>query len=977
MTSLALFLFGFPHFEIDGKKVVLDTRKAVALLAYLALENHPHSRETLATLLWPDYDHTHARAALRRTLSALNKAIGPHYIALQGETIELKASAGVWIDILQFDRFLDSAKKHQHLESEICHDCLQGLIEAVRLSQGDFMDGFSLRDSFPFEEWQFFKREEMRRKLSGVLNTLSLNLGKLGQKDAAIEYARRWLALDPLREEAHQRLMLLYAQSGQQNAAVRQYRQCVRILDQELGVSPLEETTSLYHAILEHRTSSLLLEQPKGFSGQFPLPHLTLSGGVESVPQPVGRAKEWETIQTAYNRGAGMVINLVGEAGIGKTYLAEAWLAFVKGSGAAVLSGRCYEGESNLAYNPLLEALRKRLKEPEVQNIVLTTPPYWINEVARLLPELYTLAPGTTHARNQADQGSQNQFFEGLRQFIALLARGPLPGILFLDDLHNADLSTLDFLTYLARRSKEFPLLVLATWQEDGSVAAQRLKQLALETNRAGTSQTLHLSRLKSEEISQLIKAILKNSGSVSLDLDLKIQQESEGIPYFIMEYLSAYQEGKLNTQNAAWLIPGGVRDLLLARLASLDETALQLLSAAAVIGRSFSFEAVQLISGRSETETLNGLETLVARGFIQEKAPSQGGGSGDFRYDFSHEKLRTIVYEQISPARRRILHRRAAEGLLNTSRGSQATETLAHQIAHHFKEAGQYETAAQYYAIAGQHALSIYANSEALKYFNAALALDHPGKTTLHETIGDLQTLTGDYRAALNSYEAAVAHDCQECKPQLEFKIGKVHARRGDWETAEAYFTTALNNIGLGEYPELQSQIYANWSHIAYRRGQIGRALELASRALQIASTGSDLLSLAAAHNILGILYRAMGELDPAVDQLSKSLEAAQSVQNIGAQIAALNNLALVCRETQKHDQGIQFASAALEACIQIGDRHHEAALRDLLADFYHDAGQTDQSLAQLEQAVKILSEIGASEDIFSQPEIWKLADW
>ncbi len=977
MSGLVLYLFGFPRIKIDGKEIVLDTRKAVALLAYLVLENHPHSRETLAALLWPDYDHTHARAALRRTLSTLNKAIGSQHITTQGETIELNTSTGAWIDLAQFDHCLNAAKKHQHPDNEVCPDCLQSLIEAARLARGDFMDGFSLRDSFPFEEWQFFKREEVRRKLSGVLNTLSLNLGKMAQKEAATEYARRWLALDPLREEAHQRLMLLYAQSGQQNAAVHQYRQCVRILDQELGVSPLEETTSLYHAILENRTSSLPMDQPKGISGQLPLALPTRSGRVETSPQLVGRTDEWETIQAAYNRGAGMVINLVGEAGIGKTYLAEAWLAHVKGSGAVVLSGRCYEGETNLAYNPLLEALRKRLKEPEAQNAVLMAPPYWLNEMVRLLPELSTPVPGAVSSWNQAEHGSQNQFFEGLRQFIALLARGPLPGVLFLDDLHNADLSTLDFLTYLARRSKEFPLLVLAAWQEDGSAAAQRLKQLALETNRAGTGQTLRLSRLNSEEISLLIKAVLKDPAGTPFDLDQKIQQETEGIPYFIMEYLSAYQEGKLNTPNAAWLIPSGVRDLLLARLANLDETALQLLSAAAVIGRSFSFEAVQLISGRSETETLNGLELLAARGFIQEKTPVQESLSSEFRYDFSHEKLRAIVYEQISPARRRILHRRAAEGLLNTSRSPQANETLAHQIAHHFREAGQHENAAQHYAIAGQHALSIYANSEALKYFNAALALDHPEKAALHESIGDLQTLTGDYRAALNSYEAAAAHECQECKPQLEFKIGKVHARRGDWKTAEAHFATALNNLTAGEYPELQSQIYANWSHIAYRRGQSDRALELASRALQIAAAGTDLLSLAAVHNVLGILYRAMGELDPAVGHLSKSLEAAQSAKNIGAKIAALNNLALVYRETEKYDQGVQFATAALEACIQIGDRHHEAALRDLLADFYHAVGQTDQSLAQLEQAVKILSEIGASEDIFSQPEIWKLADW
>src|SRR5690606_22257518 len=127
------------------------------------------------------------------------------------------------------------------------------LEEAVQLYNDDFMAGFTLRDSPEFDEWQYFMSEELRRELGAALEKLVDAFTARGQLDRALDYARRWLSLDPLREEAHQTLMRLYAWSDQREAALRQYRECVRVLDQELGVAPLEETTALYQAIKENR----------------------------------------------------------------------------------------------------------------------------------------------------------------------------------------------------------------------------------------------------------------------------------------------------------------------------------------------------------------------------------------------------------------------------------------------------------------------------------------------------------------------------------------------------------------------------------------------------------------------------------------------------------------------------------------------------------------------------------------------------
>ena len=135
MSRLSLSLFGSP----ESNSISNDrggTRKAIALLTYLALARQPHSRDALATLLWPEYDQSHAYAALRRTLSALNKALGGYGLAIEREAIELDDQADVWIDAEQFQNRLAECRKHGHAENDMCAQCIEPLtqvIEAVSL----------------------------------------------------------------------------------------------------------------------------------------------------------------------------------------------------------------------------------------------------------------------------------------------------------------------------------------------------------------------------------------------------------------------------------------------------------------------------------------------------------------------------------------------------------------------------------------------------------------------------------------------------------------------------------------------------------------------------------------------------------------------------------------------------------------------------------------------------------------------------
>ncbi|MEE9618268.1 MAG: BTAD domain-containing putative transcriptional regulator, partial [Anaerolineae bacterium] len=221
MPRLMLYLLGPPRLERDGELIQVSRRKAVALIAYLAVTGGHHSRDTLATLLWPEYDQSRARADLRRTLSVLNRTLGEGWLTADRETAGLNPDADLWLDVDQFRQRLSACETHGHPVTEICPDCVPLLEEAAALYHDDFLAGFTLRDSLAFDEWQFFQTEGLRDELANALERLARWHSDRGEYEPASAYARRWLGLDPLHEPAHRHLMALYARAGRRTAALR------------------------------------------------------------------------------------------------------------------------------------------------------------------------------------------------------------------------------------------------------------------------------------------------------------------------------------------------------------------------------------------------------------------------------------------------------------------------------------------------------------------------------------------------------------------------------------------------------------------------------------------------------------------------------------------------------------------------------------------------------------------------------------
>ncbi len=326
MKSLAIHLFGYPRLFLDGTEVKVARRKTLALAACLAVGESltrsqrtpvgysadPRSREAVATLLWPDCSQEQAAAYLRQSLWDFSKSAGEGWVDREGSILQLVKEDQVWVDVIEFLQLLEKANTCPPAEIE------QALRRAVDLYQDDFMAGFSLRDSPAFDDWQSLGAETLRIRLGETLQQIVQMTGARREYDDAIGLAKRWLALDNLNEPAHREIMRLYEQSGQVNAALRQYEACRRILQDELAVPPEAATTALYQQMKAQRTSQITSPSRGGARTRTPVPAFLPR---ETTPM-IGRESELAFLRERLANPETRLLTLIGPGGSGKTRLA-------------------------------------------------------------------------------------------------------------------------------------------------------------------------------------------------------------------------------------------------------------------------------------------------------------------------------------------------------------------------------------------------------------------------------------------------------------------------------------------------------------------------------------------------------------------------------------------------------------------------------------------------------------------------------
>ncbi|MDQ1301703.1 MAG: hypothetical protein QG637_1625, partial [Chloroflexota bacterium] len=503
LSTLQLQLFGAPEIRLDGVLCPGLPAKAQALLYYLALTRRPHLRAALAALLWADMPEKDARSNLRKAIHQLQGKFGD-YLSVDHHAVGLRADARCSVDAVEF---LNAAGGAGPSDGAGPLGEATNYLRAVELYGGEFLEGFYARNAPEFEAWLLAEKDRLREALLHCLETLAGHAIAQNDIQQAIAFTRRIVEVEPWREDAQRRLMELLAESGQRAAALKQYESCRQALQEELGVEPAPATQALYDRLMrQEKTAAAPVRQP----------FLTTTDYVL-----VGRQAEQQKLHAIW-RGlkASHFVWIEGEAGIGKTRLAEDLLMLAEREELPVARAYTHALAGRLAYGPVADWLRTDSLRAGLRDLNAV----WLTEVARLLPELLSERPGLPPPGPITDGWQRKRFFEALARAFAV-RRGRL--LLVLDDLQWCDVETLDWLHYLLDVADR-PLLVVGTIRTEEADDSDTLERLRHDLARQNKLTEIHLNPLTINDTLALAQQITA-SGTTPVRLERPKEQISVG----------------------------------------------------------------------------------------------------------------------------------------------------------------------------------------------------------------------------------------------------------------------------------------------------------------------------------------------------------------------------------------------------------------------------------------------------------------
>ena len=702
MPTLHIRLLGDFSLIYNNHQVTsLNTTRLRSLLAYLILHREvPQQRQHLAFLFWPDATEAQARNNLRQLLHQLRQALPDveQFLSTDAHLLHWHPVIPCHIDVAEFEQTLARADVATRYNDQ--HPLQDALEQADNLYRGELLPGC-------YEEWILPERERLRQRHRQVLEHLLHLFEAQGGHVTAIHYAQRLLALDPLSEDLARHLMRLFMLNNDRASALHVYHTCATTLQRELGIDPDPATREAYERLMQH-------EMPITQVGvQQPL--------FATTPTLIGRKREWENLQIAWHAASTTephFILITGEAGIGKSRLAEEFLLWAGQQGAITAKTRSYAAEGQLSLAPVTDWLRSAgLRTPLRQLDTI-----WLTEVARILPELFTEQPDLPRYESVTEYGQRQRFFEALARAILVTSQ---PLLLLIDDVQWCDQETLEWLHFLLRFDSTARLLIIGCARAEELPPHHPLRTLLVYLRTTAVVTEIALQPLDAAETAKLAAQVAKH------ELDtasvMRLFQETEGYPLFVVEMVrsdlgrvSANQPeaDRLHRQpllDDAQALPPRMHAVLVGRLLQLSPSARGFVECAATIGRAFTLDLLSSIGNTDADSAVRALDELWQKRIVRE--------DGANSYDFTHDKLREVTYAEISAPQRHMLHLRVAQAL-EALHGEENLDSVSGQIASHYERAGMIEQALPFYRRAAAVAQRMYANEDAIGLLSRGLEL-------------------------------------------------------------------------------------------------------------------------------------------------------------------------------------------------------------------------------------------------------------
>ncbi|MDQ6825646.1 MAG: AAA family ATPase [Candidatus Eremiobacteraeota bacterium] len=864
--------------------------KIVPLLAQLLLCRGPIGRDALSFSLWPDISESEARSNLRRHLHRLRRDLPPSalgkepWLKIDTTTVAWNFDCGAFIDVIAFEEATLGGK----------------LEEAATYYTGDFLEEF-------YDDWIIAERERLRE--THVQNLIKLVLQKRSQRDCqtAIGYAQSIIALDPWREDAVRSLIALRNEIGDRAGALVTYEQFARRLREELSTDPMPETIATYEAVFRNSSDvEIDLERVAPLAGapRFNLPF-------------VGRQEPMRELLSLWDRaasGKGNAVFLSGEAGIGKSRLVTEIALQAEAQGARTFTGFTSTVETQ-PYQPILDALRNGM--PMLLSAHID--PLWLGVLATVIPEIRARDPALPEAAVIEGDHAKARLFAAFTQTLkGVSIKRPL--LLIVEDIHWAGAATLGLIEHIIRNIAELPTLLVATFREEEVDRGGPLRALRRRIMAEAAARHIPLAPLEQADVARVTNSVFGKDVARSMATDLYAY--SEGNPFFLAEGILEHQETgrSLIEQKPA------STSLIATRWERLSDIARSVAEAAAVIGRGFDLELLREMLEWREADLLCGLDELLDHQLIREASSHQR-----FDYAFSHHLLQTALYDRVPANRRTQRHRRLARAL-EELRADRVDEFSA-EIARHHDAAGEKERAAQFYLRAARHAVSVYANEE-------ALSLAEYGRRVVgsDELRFELLALSANIKVAGGMSESHKA-DLEEMRAIAEALDDDVMRsetlRNSCWAlyqngSARQLLVDAEQLLRIGVVKNDNTCVAAGYywkAHHEYLRGDHRAAIELVAQATDVFGKCGDIHSQVLAHCFAGEVELAAGEFaraDVQADRAAELCEGAPGYERV--RVLQLRERSAFLRHN--FERSLTINVELLDLAKRIGDREAEGSV-------------------------------------------------
>lgn len=682
-----LSLLGGFALVAGAEEIPLGASKNYALLAFLTVDGRArYTRAYLADLLWPNVSHRRARHSLSQALYSIGQVLGSPLWKLTQGTVSVERDR---LDV-------DAVHLRERLQ-------VGDYLGAASLYQGSFLDGLDIVDAVNFQQWRDARAAELEAHGLRALRGCLTGLETAGRWAEISRFTAQILAIDSYDLTAHTVRIKSLLMLGQREQAAFELERFVQEWEVNIGEPPGDEIARLRSLIQEG------WEAPARF----------ISGRSEPERPFVGRGDQLRELRAAWTDakdGSGRALFVLGAPGVGKSRLCRQFMHFVCASGARVVAGRCHAAEVRSPYSGLAELLTDAVQPQDLRDLE----PVWRHTLCYVFPEFGEEIEGGPAMA--PDDGSRRRIFEAVaRCFRAMSQSGPL--VVFLDDVHWADESTLATLQYAARRLAKDPIIFLIAGRIGYTAGSdsQRGRSLSSGEYIGEPWRALRLDELQPDHALSLVASAFESCSDVDwAQASPLILEYGGGNPYCLLHLANAYAAGKFHPPDGNREVnshlqaspPPEVERFLTSQFETLSRSGLRVLGALAVLQRPAPLRDLAATSGLSELDAADALVELSQRSWIL---------TADPEIEFSHGLVRDVAYRHLQPSTRRALHLSAGRTL---SRHSHPRPSV---LARHFDLAGEAFLGRIWAMRAAKESISVTALEDA-EYFLRVAASNTPG---------------------------------------------------------------------------------------------------------------------------------------------------------------------------------------------------------------------------------------------------------